>query len=128
MIPSLKSIFNFNQWKQVQQWVNNKLTLKQDIFNANNTATGTTSVTINAKSGVATFTSIIPAGSGAIFIINNNQVTVNSLVFFSIKNSSDGEPYISYYNTGSGTISIAVPNPSGDATSDPLQIAFQILN
>lgn len=131
MIPTLKSIFNFNQWKQVQQWVNNKLTLKQDIFNANNTATGVSTVTINAKSGVATFTSTIIYNESLDFTINNNLVTDSSIISLNLKSQSTGSPTISKYSTTNGIISIRVLNANdsnGDNTDDNLIISFQILN
>lgn len=130
MIPTLKSIFNFNQWKQVQQWVNNKLTLKQDIFNANNTATSATSVTINAKSGVATFSGIILGNLYSTFTINNNLVTASSIVSLHLKYnySGDGLPALMAYNTSSNVISVYVQNISPDQTTEQIEVAFQILN
>lgn len=130
MIPTLKSIFNFNQWKQVQQWVNNKLTLKQDIFNANNTATGGTSVTINAKSGVATFTSPISGNSISGFTINNNLVTTSTLLLISITTdyAGDGTPYYLGYQSFSGNFIVDIENISSSDTNNPIIVAFQILN
>lgn len=133
MIPTLKSIFNFNQWKQVQQWVNNKLTLKQDIFNANNTATGTTSVTINAKSGVATFTATVEIFQDqpfSVFTINNNLVTSSTKLFHSLSYDPAGDEscQISFYACSSNTISFYLTNFSSQSTNNPFQISFQILN
>lgn len=129
MIPTLKSIFNFNQWKQVQQWVNNKLTLKQDIFNANNTATGATSVTINAKSGVATFTTSVPSSpSVRDYQINNNQVTSSSIVSINMfTDADDSFATIVGVSVGNGIIVINI-NDGGVGNASAPKIAFQILN
>lgn len=133
MIPTLKSIFNFNQWKQVQQWVNNKLTLKQDIFNANNTATGATSVTINAKSGVATFTGTVPKFSVSPFtslVINNNLVTSNSKILYSLSYNPSGDEMcqISSYVCNNGSIDFYFTNFTDDPCGENKIVSFQILN
>lgn len=131
MIPQLKSIFNKNQWVQIQNWVNGRLSLKQNIFDASNTASGTTSVTINATSGVATFTTVIPYESTASLVINNTNITTDSIVQLSLKSNSTGAPTITKYSTSSGVLAINVLNVAdgnGDPTDDDLIISFQILS
>lgn len=149
MIPTLKSIFNFNQWKQVQQWVNNKLTLyptttvlnnelatKQDVFDDSNVETGTDRVTINAKSGVAIFTDSIGGNNVKLFGIVNDTVTSNSIVRYSLKISGGGVgiPVIVFYNTTTTTfpfnsnIQFFVYNLDSNPSTTTLRISFEILN
>lgn len=107
-------------------------TLFQEKFNASNTATGTTSVTINAKSGVATFNATVVAGEDPIsFVINNNLVTPNTKILYSINYSpNDVEVLLLLnYNCSNGVINFQLYclTNTGDA-NQPKQIAFQILN
>jgi hypothetical protein len=131
MIPQLKSIFNKNQWVQIQNWVNSKLTLKQDKFNASNTATGSTIVTINAKSGVATFTAGVERGANfTLFIISNSLITTSSIVRVGLSYApNDTETcQISSYECNNGSISLFMTNFSGVDAQLPKVIDFQILN
>ena len=132
MIPQLKSIFNKNQWVQIQNWVNGRLTLKQNVFDDSNTATGTTSVTINAKSGVATFTaSIAKAGGLNNFTIFNTQILPTSIVSYGLSYSPQEteQPLIMSYACATGEVSFYLVNysPDWDADLDKV-INFQILN
>jgi hypothetical protein len=109
----------------------NMLATKQDKFNASNTATGSTSVTINAKSGVARFTQRIPYGEAVDLNITNSLVTNSSIIVFSLKSNSTGCPTISKYATSVGTIGVRILNAvdgGGEQTDDDLIVAFQILN
>ena len=135
MIPQLKSIFNKNQWVQIQNWVNSKLTLKQDKFNASNTATGTISVTINAESGVARFTQTISGNSIINFSITSSYFSKNKIVtcemFYSyVDGTGQGLPIKACIDNeeDSNTFYITVYNNSKDSTDLPIKISFQILN
>lgn len=95
------------------------------------TASGTTSVTINATSGVATFTTVIPYESTTSLVINNTNITTDSIVQLSLKSNSTGAPTITKYSTSSGVLAINVLNVAdgnGDPTDADLIISFQILN
>jgi len=131
MIPQLKSIFNKNQWVQIQNWVNGRLTLKQDKFNESNTATGGSSVTINATSGIATFTSIVSQDTAPTpFTINNSLVTTSSVIRAGLSYSPQGDEIcgIASVVAGSGVIYIYLTNYSTiDAAEDKI-INFQIIN
>jgi hypothetical protein len=131
MIPQLKSIFNKNQWVQIQNWVNSKLTLKQDKFNASNTATGSTIVTINAKSGVATFTAnVLQSTTPTVFTISNSFITPSSKIRFELSYSPFTEEVcaIAAYLTTLGSVSIYITNYSFSDAGEPKVISFQILN
>jgi hypothetical protein len=131
MIPQLKSIFNKNQWVQIQNWVNSKLTLKQDKFNASNTATGSISVTINAKSGVAIFTAeVTQSEEFTSFIIMNSLITTSSIVRVGLSYiPNDTETcQISSYGCNNGSISLFMTNFSGVDAQQPKIVDFQILN
>lgn len=95
------------------------------------TATGAISVTINATSGVATFTTVIPYENAVSLVINNTNITTDSIVQLSLKSDSTGAPTITKYSTSSGVLSINVLNVAdgnGDPTDADLIISFQILN
>lgn len=106
-------------------------TLFAPKFVPTNTATGASSVTINATSGVAVFTSSLGMGSQNSYTINNNLVSSGTYVSLSLKTSSTGVPMIAGYYTTSGVINIRVYNAddgSGDATDADWYISFELLN
>lgn len=100
-------------------------------FVATNTASGTTSVTINATSGVATFTADVVQGvEYTAFTINNNLVTNDTLLRLDLSYvPNDTETcQISSYGCSSGVINIFMTNFSGVDATLQKSISFQILN
>ena len=114
-----------------ESYVTSAVATKQNKFNAANTASGTTSVTINATSGVATFTESIPTSNEfTTFTINNSSVSTGYKIFYSLEyNPNDAEfCNIASYYCGSGVITFYVTNTSGQSADQPKVISFQILN
>ena len=111
--------------------VNSGLATKQNKFNAANTASGITSLTINATSGVATFTENIQTSNEfTVFLINNSSVSTGSKIFYSLEyNPNDAEfCNIASYYCGIGVIIFYMTNTSGQNADQPKVISFQILN
>jgi len=79
---------NFDKWAT-----------KEPVLNTANTASGNSTVTLNAMSGVCTFTQHIVKNSLATFTLNNNNITNNSVLDFEIKYSGAGAPVIMHYST-----------------------------
>lgn len=101
-------------------------------FVATNTASGATTVTINAKSGVATFTQDVVANSTANYTITNSQVTVSSKILFSVDADFGGTAgllNLMGYNCAAGAVDLYFHNPelSNDFDVD-INVSFQILN
>jgi hypothetical protein len=105
-----------------------KTVVNTNAFNGANTATGTTSVTINAKSGVATFTepcAIAPNFSQ--YGINNSLVNINSIVSVNLQSDSPGVfPSLVSVYCDNGSILIAVSDLLNYGNGAPI-ISFQIL-
>lgn len=107
-------------------------TLFAPKFVATNTASGTTSVTINSKSGVATFTQKVAANSTANYSILNSMVTASSKIVFSVDadfGSTSGLLNLMGYNCTSGAIDLFFFNPAlSDNFDASINVSFQILN
>ena len=133
MIPQLKSIFNKNQWVQIQNWVNGRLSLKTDKFDANNTASGVSVVTLNTTSGIVTFTGSVDIFTNnpfTGFTVNNNKITTNTKIFHSLSYDSqnDGMCQISSYVCFNGSVVFYLTNFTNESCDEPKIISFQILN
>jgi hypothetical protein len=64
-----------------------KTVVNTNAFNAANTATGATSVTINATSGVAVFIATCDSAPNiTTYVINNSLITENSIVSVNVQN------------------------------------------
>lgn len=107
-------------------------TLFAPKFNAANTATGASSVTINARSGVATFTDAVLAGDNPKdFIVLNSLITTNSKVIYSLyyePNDTEVLHVLSYQCVnGQLLFRVFCLNGYGGANQN-ITISFQILN
>lgn len=104
----------------------------QSKVNTDNVATGTTEVTINATSGVATFTEPIASTTRQLFIINNNKIEDGDVLDISLSGdfgSTDGIIQLIGYKCGVGVIDIYVYNNSSSDTFDvPVNIVFSKAN
>jgi hypothetical protein len=106
-------------------------TLFAEKFDASNTSTGTTSVTINAKSGVATFTASVGADtSPTSFTINNTSITASSKINLNLSYFPSGDEMcaISAYKASNGSVLIYFTNYSAVNADEPKIVSFQILN
>lgn len=108
-------------------------TLKLNIFNPSNSATASEEVTIDALSGVATFTKVIPHNDKALFTINNSLVAGSSDALVSLKYNGSGYPVILHYEiSGDGVMVVHIGNlniDGGNASTDAdLIVSFKLLS
>ena len=102
----------------------------QANYNLENTATGTTSVTINATSGVATFTQVLGKKSNAYYEINNTQIEAGDFIECHLFYTGAGFPILMHYQTISNRIrlhigNVAVDGGSGTDTNANLVVTFR---
>jgi hypothetical protein len=102
----------------------------QTDYDLANAASGTATVTINATSGVATFTQTLSGKSNAYYQVNNTSIALGDKIEFSLYYTGAGFPIIMHYNTLSNRIRFHVGNPaidggSGTATNADLVITFR---
>lgn len=105
-----------------------KTVVNTNAFNAANTATGTDTVTINATSGVATFTTLCDSAPNLTqYGIINSLVNGNSIVSVNVKNN-DPSVFCSLVSVycGNGSILIGVSDLLNLNNGAPI-ISFQIL-
>jgi hypothetical protein len=101
-------------------------------YNLGNTATGTTSVSINATSGVATFTQILNSKSNAYYEINNTSIAAGDFIECHLFYTGAGFPIIMHYQTVSNRIRLHIGNPaidggSGTNTNADLVVTFRLI-
>lgn len=97
-----------------------------------NTGTGGSSVTINAVSGVATYTDVIIHNEKAEFTLNNSFATTSSIMLVSLKYSGVGYPSLLHYETPSnGVVKFHLANLKVDGgtpnTNANLSVFFTII-
>ena len=97
-----------------------------------NIASGGSSVTINAASGVATYTDVVIHNGKAEFTLNNSFATTSSIMLVSLKYSGSGYPSLLHYETPSnGVVKFHLANLKvGGGTPDTdadLNIFFTII-
>lgn len=97
-----------------------------------NTGTGGSSVTINAVSGLATYTDVIIHNEKAEFTLNNSFATTSSIMLVSLKYNGAGYPSLLHYETPSnGVVKFHLANLKVDGgtpnTNANLSIFFTII-
>jgi hypothetical protein len=95
-------------------YVDNLVSGFQSQYDLNNTATGTTSVSINATSGVATFTQILGKKTNAYYEINNTSIEAGDFIECHLYYTGAGFPIIMHYQTTSDRIRLHIGNPAID--------------
>jgi hypothetical protein len=95
-------------------YTDTQIATRQPNYDLINTGSGATSVTINATSGVATFTQILTRKTSANFQINNSTIAVGDFVEFSLQYTGAGYPLIMHYQTLLGRIIFHIANPAVD--------------
>lgn len=104
---------------------------KENIFNASNVATGTSSATLNTVSGVITYTDVnIGQDDSKEYTLINSNLTVNSIInitiFITASDDSVGA-FVSGIIRSNGSCAIRIFNPSISATPLTLKVAFKIV-
>jgi hypothetical protein len=119
-----------NQDAATKIYVDSLSTGFQTEYNLENTATGTTSVSINATSGVATFTQTLAKKSNANYQINNSTIAADDFIECHLFYTGAGYPLIMHYSTIAGRIilhigNIAVDGGAGIDTNANLVVTFR---
>lgn len=95
------------------------------------TASGEYSATLNANSGILSFTGEIPANDFVGFEINNSLITTTSLIgdvgIIFDQSIAVGKLVFGSYKRANGLLTLFVHNMGSDV-SEPFQITFRILN
>ena len=99
-------------------------------YNLGNTASGASAVTINATSGVATFTQVLTRKTSANYNINNTSIALDDKIEFSLYYTGAGYPLIMHYSTIANRIilhiaNVAVDGGSGVDTNANLVVTFR---
>ena len=118
-----------NEDASTKLYVDTVAATKLDKFNEANTASGATSVTINAKSGVATFsTACASSPSFTLYTINNNQITPSSIVWVEIYSNANNTycAKVSVYKENN--LLLININDGGTGNAGIPTVAFQIVN
>jgi len=100
-------------------------------FNVLNTVSGTTSGTLNKKSGIIDVTQFLTAGQTGIFTLTNSYAYLTpqkSVVQYSLWYSGAGTPVITSYLTTNGTVVFAIKNIDATTTLNAhLFIQYRII-
>jgi hypothetical protein len=101
-------------------------------LNIANTASGNDSVTINAESGIATFTRPITHNDAHNFTINNNTISATDVVVTKLSYNGAGYPAILHCTCTANTITIHMANlkvgGGSDSTNANLVVSFFKVN
>ena len=102
----------------------------QTNYDLGNVASGTSAVTINATSGVATFTQVLTRKTSANYNINNTSIALDDKIEFSLYYTGAGYPLIMHYSTIANRIilhiaNVAVDGGSGVDTNANLVVTFR---
>jgi hypothetical protein len=96
-----------------------------------NAAAGDLSVTINAKSGIATFTGTLEAEEDNQFTLTNSFISANSMVVAQLiyPDEASGQPCLINSENNPGNTVFRVKNlSSADGTNEAFQIRFIVFN
>lgn len=124
----LKNIIPTSILTNIRTYVSNLFVQKVDNTN---TATGTNSVSIEGKSGVANFTDTVTQGSPLEAVITNSYFEVNSVVITTLEYpiANTGVPIIAHVDLSTaGQMTIVIENLSVSITSTDLKVGFMIVS
>lgn len=128
MTLTLKNIIPASTWATIQAYFNN---LYVTIFNNGSAASGSSSVELNAKSGILEFSATCSAGATLDLVLTNSYVSPTTPLWYSLgyDTADDGLPEILFITKGNGTVIFRIYNQSpADATNGNIKIDFQIMN
>ena len=98
-------------------------------FNSNNTATGSSTATIDGRSGIIEYTQIISANGAQVFEFTNSSVSSTSVLIFSVNYDGVGRPFVANYEISGSTVSVTIGNfDSINLTNGSIYLNFMIVN
>lgn len=103
---------------------------KIEKINTQNTATGTDNVIINAKSGVAIFTTAPDASPNVTtYTISNNLLQGGEQCLISVQSSSD-DSFVSLlgYHVSQGFLYVFVNDGDSGNATNPVTVAFNVIS
>lgn len=126
-MTTLKTPIPQSVMDSLNDYIDNNSPLK---FNANNTATGTTSATLNSSSGVISYTTAMSSAVPKAYTLTNSKITSNSKILWSIKYVPLGAEAIlpCYLNISANSVVFWIGILNGTTSSTNIEISFQILN
>ena len=107
------------------------LKLQKTIFDPANKDSADGIIALDGKSGTLIYTATLASGAAATFILQNSLITVDSIVFYSVKYENSNQAVIivpSYSTPSAGLLYWNVKNVGNQASNNPIQIDFTILN
>lgn len=108
----------------VKDYLTSLILNRVSIFSPN-AATGSTSATLNKKSGTVTFTAVISGTTMQAFTINNSFITATSGIVVGLNYNplaNSGKPRILSYIKNTGVLTLYVDNPPAAATNADIVI------
>lgn len=97
-----------------------------------NQQTAASTVTINAKTGTATFTAVINVGATNQFTVNSTSIgplsRISWSVYYDVAGGGLGLPQPVLYNTTGSGVVFYVKNIGASNTNQSIQITFDVLN
>lgn len=96
--------------------------------NEANTATGSTSVTIDNNSGLAVFNTNITTGSISALTISNSLIgsAQRKNVSLKVRYNGQGAPTLFAYRVTTNAIELSVCNFDSNSTNSPIEVVFNI--
>lgn len=100
-------------------------------FKVTNTVSGTTTGTLNQKSGVIAITNNLAAGASGTFTLTNSNAFLTptkSVIQYSLWYTGAGTPVLTSYYTTNGTAVFTIKNDhSADAINAVMYLQFRII-
>lgn len=120
-----------NAESNANSYTDTEVATRQLNYDLINTASGTNAVTIDATSGVATFTQVLAKRSSSYYIINNTVINAGDFIECNLQYNGAGLPFIMNYHTDTANqiriliANIDVTGGGGADTDASLVVTFR---